>query len=131
MVYAYSGDVMIAARKAREAKRDYIINYFIPKGGAPAWFDVMAIPKDAPNPAGANAFINYIETPEVHAAITNKMFYPNANKAARALVVAEVANNPAIYPPQEVSQTLFVIQAQPLDVQRLQTRLWAELKSGR
>lgn len=131
MVYGYSGDVMIAARKAREAKRDYVINYFIPKGGAPAWFDVMAIPKDAPNPVAANAFINYIETPEVHAAITNKMFYPNANKAARALVVAEVANNPSIYPPQDVSQTLFVIQAQPLDVQRLQTRLWAELKSGR
>lgn len=131
MVYAFSGDVMIAARKAREANRNYVIDYFIPKGGAPAWFDVMAIPKDAPNPAAANAFINYIETPEVHSAITNKMFYPNANKAARALVVAEVANNPSIYPPKEVSQTLFVIQAQPLDVQRLQTRLWAELKSGR
>lgn len=131
MVYGYSGDVMIAARKAREAKRDYVINYFIPEGGAPAWFDVMAIPKDAPNPVAANAFINYIETPEVHAAITNKMFYPNANKAARALVVAEVSNNPSIYPPQDASQTLFVIQAQPLDVQRLQTRLWAELKSGR
>jgi putrescine transport system substrate-binding protein len=131
MVYAFSGDVMIAARKAREANRTYTINYFIPKGGAPAWFDVMAIPKDAPNPVAANAFINYIETPEVHAAITNKMFYPNANMAARALVVAEVANNPSIYPPPEVSKTLFVIQAQPLDVQRLQTRLWAELKSGR
>ena len=131
MVYAFSGDVMIAARKAREAKRDYSINYFIPKGGAPAWFDVMAIPKDAPNPENANAFINYIETPAVHAAITNEMYYPNANKAARALVVADVANNPSIYPPPEVAQTLYVIQALPLDIQRLQTRLWAELKSGR
>lgn len=131
MVYAFSGDVMIAASRAAQAKRPYTINYFIPKGGAPAWFDVMAIPKDAPNPKAANAFINYIETPEVHAAITNKMFYPNANKAARAFVVAEVANNPSIYPPPEVAQSLFVIQALPLDIQRLQTRLWAELKSGR
>jgi len=131
MVYAYSGDVMIAARKAREAKRTYTINYFIPKGGAPAWFDLMAIPKDAPNPANANIFINYMETPAVSAAITNIMYYPNANKPARALVVADVANNPAIYPPLEVSKTLYVIQALPLDIQRLQTRLWAELKSGR
>jgi len=131
MVYGFSGDVMIAAHRAREAKKTYTIDYFIPEGGAPAWFDTMAIPKDAANVAEAHAFINYIETPEVHAAITNTMFFPNANKDARAFVVPEVANNPMIYPPPEVAATLFVIQPQPLPIQRLQTRMWAELKSGR
>ena len=103
----------------------------IPKGGAPAWFDLMVIPKDAPHPEEALAFINYIETPQVHAAITNTMFYPNANKEARKYVVKDVADNPMIYPSPEVSKTLYVIKAQPLNVQRLQTRMWAELKSGR
>ncbi|MEI2417726.1 polyamine ABC transporter substrate-binding protein [Orrella sp. JC864] len=131
MVYGYSGDVMIAKRRAQEAKRSYEIDYYIPHGGAPAWFDTMAIPKDAGNVDGAHAFINYIETPEVHAAITNHMFYPNANKSAREFVDPDVANNPMIYPPPEVSKTLFVIKPQPLNVQRLQTRMWAELKSGR
>ena len=131
MVYAYSGDVMIARRRAREAGRSYEIDYFIPKGGAPAWFDTMAIPKDAQNVDAAHAFINYIETPPVHAAITNHMYYPNANKEARKYVDPDVADNPMIYPPPEVSKTLFVIKPQPLAVQRLQTRLWAELKSGR
>ena len=107
------------------------MNYFIPKGGAPAWFDLMVIPKDAPHPEEALAFINYIETPQVHAAITNTMFYPNANKEARKYVVKDVADNPMIYPSPEVSKTLYVIKAQPLNVQRLQTRMWAELKSGR
>lgn len=36
-----------------------------------------------------------------------------------------------IYPPADMSKTLYVIKAQPLNVQRLQTRMWAELKSGR
>src|SRR3546814_13543663 len=86
MVYGYSGDVMIAANRAREAGKSYKIDYYIPQGGAPAWFDTMAIPKGAAHVDEALAFINYIETPEVHAAITNAMFYPNANKEARKQV---------------------------------------------
>jgi len=131
MVYGFSGDVMISRKRAQDAKKSYDINYFIPKGGAPAWFDVMAIPKDAKNVDEAHAFINYIETPEVHAAITNTMFYPNANKAARAFVVKDVADNPMIYPPADVAKSLYVIKALPMNIQRLQTRMWAELKSGR
>ena len=131
MVYGFSGDVMIAAHRAAEANKDYRIDYYIPEGGAPVWFDTMAIPKGAANVDEAHEFINYIETPEVHAAITNTMFYPNANKTAREHVVKEVADNPMIYPPADVAKTLFVIKPQPLPLQRLQTRLWAELKSGR
>lgn len=131
MVYGFSGDVMIAGHRAAQAGKDYRIAYFIPDGGAPVWFDTMAIPKDAANVDEAHEFINYIETPEVHAAITNTMFYPNANKEARQYVVPEVANDPMIYPPSDVAATLFVIKPQPLPVLRLQTRMWAELKSGR
>ena len=131
MVYGFSGDVMIARHRAREAKKDYVVDYYIPQGGAPAWFDTMAIPKSAANVDEALAFINYIETPQVHAAITNTMFYPNANKEARQYVIKDVADNPMIYPPADVAKTLYVIKPQPLAIQRLQTRMWAELKSGR
>ncbi|WP_370246240.1 polyamine ABC transporter substrate-binding protein [Candidimonas sp. SYP-B2681] len=131
MVYGFSGDVMIARHRAREANKAYAIDYYIPKNGAPAWFDTMAIPKGAANVEEAHAFINYIETPQVHAAITNTMFYPNANKEARKYVIKDVADNPMIYPPPEVAKSLYVIKPQPLPVQRLQTRMWAELKSGR
>lgn len=131
MVYGFSGDVMISAHRAREAKKDYKVDYYIPQGGAPVWFDTMAIPKGASHVDAAHTFINYIETPEVHAAITNTMFFPNANKTARDHVNPEVANNPMIYPSAEVSKSLFVIKPQPLAIQRLQTRMWSELKSGR
>lgn len=131
MVYGFSGDVMISSYRAKQAKKDYAIDYYIPAGGAPAWFDTMAIPKGAAHVDAAHTFINYIETPEVHAAITNTMFFPNANKSAREFVMPEVANNPMIYPPADVAKTLYVIKPQPLAIQRLQTRMWSELKSGR
>jgi putrescine transport system substrate-binding protein len=131
MVYGFSGDVIIARKRAMEAKKTDDINYFIPQGGSPAWFDLMVIPKDAAHVDAAHAFINYIETPQVHAAITNTMFYPNANAEARKYVVHEVADNPMIYPPPDVSKTLYVIKPLPLPILRLQTRLWEELKSGR
>lgn len=131
MVYGFSGDVMISAHRVKQANKDYVVDYFIPAGGAPAWFDTMAIPKGASHVEAAHEFINYIETPEVHAAITNTMFFPNANKTARDFVIPEVANNPMIYPPAEVAKTLYVIKPQPLNIQRLQTRMWSELKSGR
>jgi len=131
MVYGFSGDVMIARHRAKQAGKAYEIDYYLPQGGAPAWFDTMAIPKGAAHVDEALAFINYIETPQVHAAITNTMFYPNANKEARKYVDKEVADNPMIYPPADVGRTLYVIKPQPLAIQRLQTRMWAELKSGR
>src|SRR5690606_34645305 len=58
LVFGYSGDVMIARQRAKEANRPYEIEYFIPEGGAPAWFDTMAVPKDARNFDEAMAFIN-------------------------------------------------------------------------
>ncbi|WP_246641463.1 polyamine ABC transporter substrate-binding protein [Paraburkholderia edwinii] len=129
--YGWSGDVVIAKHRAVEAKKPYKIEYYIPKGGAPVWFDVMAIPKDAKNKEAALAWINYIETPQVHAAITNAVYYPSANAEARKYVDKDVANDPAVYPPPEVVKTLFLLKPLPPEIQRLQTRLWTEFKSGR
>ncbi|OUL70387.1 extracellular solute-binding protein, partial [Paraburkholderia hospita] len=129
--YGWSGDVVIAKHRAAEAKKAYKIDYYIPKGGAPVWFDVMAIPKDAKNKEAAMEWINYIETPQVHAAITNAVYYPSANTEARKYVDKDVANDPAVYPPADVVKTLFLLKPLPPEIQRLQTRLWTEFKSGR
>jgi putrescine transport system substrate-binding protein len=129
--YGWSGDVVIAKHRAIDAKKPYKIEYYIPKGGAPIWFDVMAIPKDAQHKEAALEWINYIETPQVHAAITNAVYYPSANAEARKYVDKDIANDPAVYPPPEVLKTLFLLKPLPPEIQRLQTRLWTEFKSGR
>ena len=65
------------------------------------------------------------------AAITNAVYYPSANAEARKYVDKDIANDPAVYPPPEVLKTLFLLKPLPPEIQRLQTRLWTEFKSGR
>jgi putrescine transport system substrate-binding protein len=91
---------------------------------------MMAIPKDASNPDAALAWINFIEKPEINAEITNKVFYPTANLEARKYVKPELANDPTIYPPESVMKTLFPLKPLPVEILRLEHRLWAKLKSG-
>ncbi|POZ61696.1 polyamine ABC transporter substrate-binding protein [Chromobacterium alticapitis] len=131
LALGWSGDVNIAKHRAAEAKRAYQLGYVIPKSGAPIWFDVMVIPKDAPHPEAALKWINYIESPEVNAAITDEVFYPTANAAARKFVKPEIASDPTIYPPESVMKTLFLLKPLPPDIMRLQNRLWTQLKTGR
>ncbi|PAU75604.1 polyamine ABC transporter substrate-binding protein [Halomonas salipaludis] len=126
----YSGDVFQAADRAAEAGRDFTIAYSIPKEGAALWFDMMAIPADAPNPDNAHAFINFILEPEIAAGITEYVVYANPNLAANEFLDPEILNDPAVYPDQEVMDNLFVQEEKPLAVQRVRTRTWNRVKSG-
>ncbi|WP_249977140.1 polyamine ABC transporter substrate-binding protein [Vreelandella olivaria] len=127
----YSGDVFQAAERAEDAGRDFTIAYSIPKEGAELWFDMMAIPADAPNPDNAHAFINFILDPEIAAEITDYVRYANPNSAANAYLSDEILEDQAIYPEAETMQNLFVPLEKPQDVQRVLTRTWNRVKSGR
>ncbi|SCK28314.1 polyamine ABC transporter substrate-binding protein [Vogesella sp. LIG4] len=130
LALGYSGDVNIAKHRALEAHKSYRVEYIIPKSGAPVGFDMMAIPRDAANPEAALAWINFIQDPAINAEITNKVYYPTANLAARKYVKPELANDPSIYPSEAVMKTLFPLKPLPPDVMRLEHRLWTQLKTG-
>jgi len=127
----FSGDVMQAADRANEAGNGIEIAYAIPKDGAALWFDVMAIPKDAPNPKAALAFINYVLNPEVIAKISDSVGYANPNLAAHDFMDEEIADNPSIYPPQTVLDKTYVSVELPQNIIRVMTRSWTRIKSGK
>ncbi|CAB3809131.1 Putrescine-binding periplasmic protein SpuD [Paraburkholderia caffeinitolerans] len=126
----WSGDVGVARRNATDAKKSYEIDYLNPKEGGLVWFDVMAVPKDAPHPEAAMKWINYIEDPKVNADITNTIFYPSANRAAKSLVTPALAQDPKIYVPDSELGKMTLAMPRNADVARLQNRLWLQLKSG-
>jgi len=126
----WSGDVLQAAERADEAGRDVNVWYAIPEEGAMQWFDMLAIPADAPNPENAHAFINFMMEPEVAAEITNYVWFPNANEAAFELVDEEIRTDPAIYPTDEVAETLFTGVTYDGRTDRLVTRLWTRVRTG-
>jgi putrescine transport system substrate-binding protein len=126
----YNGDVMQARDRAREANKGIEIKYFVPKEGSILWFDMLAIPKDAPDPDSAYAYLNYIMTPQVIADISNFKRYANANTASQPLVLDAVKNDPGIYPPPEQRQKLAVQLADSADQTRAITRVWQKFKTG-
>lgn len=127
----FSGDVFQAASRAEEAGKGVSIAYYAPKEGAQQWFDMMAIPADAPNPDAALAWINFIMEPQITADITNYVSYANANAASMPLVDPAIAGNPAIFPPAEVQAKLFPAVVYDPKTDRLVTKLWTKVKTGK
>ena len=127
----WSGDVFQAQSRAEEAKNGVKVAYTIPKEGAAAFFDMMAIPADSKNGDAAHAFLNYILTPEVIAPVSDYVAYPNGNATATPLVSEEIRTNPGIYPTAEASSKLYTFAEQSPKVQRAMTRSWTKIKSGK
>lgn len=126
----YNGDVMQSRDRAREANKGIDIKYVVPKEGSIVWFDILAIPKDAPNPESAYVFMNYMMDPQVIANISNLKRYANANAAAMPLVLPAVKDDPGIYPPPAQFEKLVVQQADSSEQTRAITRVWQKFKTG-
>jgi len=130
VAFGWSGDVLIARDRAAEAKNGIEINYSIPKEGALMWFDMMAIPADAPNVDGALKFINFMLDAHNAAAATNYVFYANGNLASQAFIDKDVLDDPAIYPPANVVRNLYTTTSYNPKVQKILTRMWTAIKTG-
>ncbi|UUQ67337.1 polyamine ABC transporter substrate-binding protein [Pseudomonas fuscovaginae UPB0736] len=127
----YSGDIQQAKSRAAEAGDKVKVSYVIPKEGAGSFYDMVAIPKDAENVEGAYKFMNYLLKPEVMAAITDSVRFPNGNEKATALVDKSITSDPGIYPPADVQAKLYAIADLPAATQRELTRSWTKIKSGK
>ena len=126
----WSGDAGIAKTRAEEANNGVNIQYVIPKEGALLWFDMMAMPADAPHSDNAYAFMNYLLEPEVMAKISNFVTYPNAVEPSLALIDEEVKSDPSLFPTAEVKKNLFTVTPFDQRLQRTVTRLWTKLVTG-
>jgi putrescine transport system substrate-binding protein len=127
----WSGDVAQAAARAEEAERGVELAYIIPEGGAPMWFDMLAIPADARNPDNAHRFIDFLLRPEIMAAITNYVAYANPVPASKPFIDEEIRDDPNIYPTPEVLDRLFGLKVKPRGVDRAYTRTWTRVRTGR
>ncbi len=130
VVMGYSGDINIARQRALDTQSGHDIKALIPERGATLFFDTMAIPKDAPNAANAHLFINYILRPEVHAALSNKVFYANPNAASKKFVKKDVADNPTIFLGAADIKKMSSPDAVPQDIRRVQTRIFTSFKAN-
>jgi spermidine/putrescine-binding protein len=72
----YNGNASLAFRE------DPNIVYICPSEGCGLWFDNLAVPKDAPHPDAATAFLNFVLDAQESVLISKEFPYSNPNAAA-------------------------------------------------
>jgi spermidine/putrescine-binding protein len=112
------------------------IDYVLPEEGCGVWYDNLALPKDPPHKDAAEAFLNWVLTPEMSVLITRDFPYSNPNKAALELLAKEnpdayqaYMDFPATNPPADVLKKCHLIT----DVGQAMTlwdKTWTEIKGG-
>lgn len=130
VVVSWNGDVLRARLRSGEAGLDTDIRYVIPKEGTLSWADAMAIPKDAPHPEEAHAFIDFMLRADIGATNATSVRYATFNRAALRLMDPELTGDPAMYPPPEVRSYLRAAQARSLEDSRVENRIWTRFRTG-
>jgi len=125
----WSGALQQARSRGAQAETPVEVVYVIPKEGAMIWFDMLAIPTDAPHPENAYAFLDYLMEPKVIADISNVVGQANGNAAALPFVAETLRNDPSIYPTNEVFKRLHPDKPWPPEMNREIARAWTRIKT--
>ncbi|NET35589.1 MAG: spermidine/putrescine ABC transporter substrate-binding protein [Cyanothece sp. SIO1E1] len=96
LVMSYSTDAISVTRENAD------FEYVIPASGSSVWTDTLVIPKSAPNPEAAYAWINFILEPEISAQAVERLFFATPNSAAFDLLPKPLQENDDLFPPPEV-----------------------------
>ncbi len=125
----YNGNASLAFQS------DPNVVYICPTEGCGIWFDNLAIPKGAPHPDAALAFLNWVLDPQQSILITKEFPYSSVNKAALDYLKT---NDPTTYDAYMAfsgtnPSDAFLANAKPIvDVGNATTyydRIWTDFKS--
>jgi putrescine transport system substrate-binding protein len=130
LAVGWSGDLAQARKRAQEANKDVTINYSLPKEGSLMFVDVLAIPADAPHPANAHLFINYLLRPDVAAKNATAVTYASGVAGSVALLSDSLRSDSAVYPPSQARARLVPEHAKSQEFTRSLTRMWTRFKTG-
>ncbi|MDD6603958.1 MAG: spermidine/putrescine ABC transporter substrate-binding protein [Eubacteriales bacterium] len=119
----YAGDYVLMYENNED------LGYCFPKEGVNDFYDAFCIPKCTQNKRGAEAFINFMNEPQVAFANAEYIYYASANKTVLENKESSLYGNEAVYPTQELSKQCF--ENLPQNILELQNNLWSQVKSGR
>lgn len=108
IVQAWSGNVLQVIADNPKVK------FVLPDEGGTMFIENYAIVKNSKNIDTAHQFINYLLRPEVAAKITRLTKIADAVTSSRSQLPPELANNPAVFPPEEkLKKTDFILDTGP------------------
>jgi spermidine/putrescine transport system substrate-binding protein len=120
----YSSDAVLAMNENPK------LNYVIPASGTSVWSDTMVIPKTAPNPDAAYAWIEFMLQPEVAANVTERLFFATPNAIAVKELPQNLQSNTSLFPPTSALDRSESIAPLDREVLELYDRYWTKLTSS-
>lgn len=120
----YSGDAIFTIDQNED------LAYAIPKDGTNLFFDAMVIPKTSKNKEAAEAFINFMNSPQIAFNNTNYIGYSTPHTEAKAMLDEEVRNNPDAYPSQDILDKCEIFVDLGPDMTTYFNEKWNELKAS-
>ena len=124
IVQEWNGDII------QVMEEDEDISYVVPTEGGVLWQDCLCIPKGAPHPMNAHAFINFILDADVGAAIADYIQYATPNAAAKAKMDDEYTKNPAIFPTDETLANCEPALYLGEEITRLLDEAWTRIQAA-
>lgn len=129
--FGWSGDIGIAANRAKEAKNGVNIKVFPPTHGGVLLVDTVAIPADAKHVDNAYKFLDYRLRPEVIAADTNTVFYANPVPASLPYIDDSIKSNDYVFLKPELMRKLRPPKVYSNEERRLVTQYYTKFRTNR
>ena len=120
----WNGDIL------QVMEEDDDIAYVVPTEGGVLWQDCLCIPKGAPHPKNAHAFMNFILDADVGAAIADFIQYATPNRAAKGKMEDSYTKNPAIFPTEETLAKCEPALYLGEEATRLYDEAWTRIKAA-
>ncbi|MGG6294856.1 ABC transporter substrate-binding protein [Leptolyngbya sp. AN02str] len=128
-----SGDVLASMAYSSDAiqvmEENPDLAYIIPSSGSSLWVDTMAIPKTAPNPEAAYAWLNFVLEPSNLARIAERLKFATTSQAAIAQLPDELRQNKNLYPDEALLTKCEEIAPLDEETVELYDRYWTQLTS--
>ncbi|MCC8016377.1 MAG: spermidine/putrescine ABC transporter substrate-binding protein [Clostridiales bacterium] len=119
----YAGDYVIMSENNPD------LGFCFPKEGVNIFYDALCIPSCAQNKRGAEAFINFMQEPQVALANSEYIYYASPNITVINNKNSSLYGNEAVYPSEMPEGQCF--DNLPQNILELQSDLWTKIKSGR
>ena len=120
----YSGEVL----QLQAANGD--LKYVVPKEGSNYFIDSWVIPANAENKENAEAWINFLNKPEIALKNFEYITYSTPNTGAQELLDEELLENPAVFPGEDILSKCEVFHSLGTDGDALFNDLWLQLRDA-
>lgn len=119
----YAGDYVLMLENNPD------LAYCFPKEGVNKFYDAFCIPKCSQNKKGAEAFINFMNEPQVALANEEYIYYASANSTVEHNEENSLYGNEVVYAKKEPESQSF--KNLPQNILELQNNYFSQVKSGR